>query len=122
MADAHELLRALALSFDGVDESVACRGTALEQSSFKVAGKAFLFAQRKAGLLVVRLKPESALAADAVQGEGVAVGKNGWVTVQAPLERALSATLKRWTKDSYQTFAKAAAGTRREAPQAKRRR
>ena len=105
MADVVDRLCELALSFDSVEEKVACAGTAIEQASFKTGAKSFLFAQRKGETAIVRLKLGSSLetaesSADLVGGE-VEVGKGGWTTCRLPLNRAPKALLKRWVRESY---------------------
>lgn len=60
-----------------VAEDVACKGTALESTSFKLGGKAFLFVQPKPGAFVVRLKLGGALTE--AKRLGYDVGANGWV-------------------------------------------
>lgn len=46
-------LRAWANRDKSVTEDVACKGTALESTTFKLGGKAFLFVQPKDGSYVV---------------------------------------------------------------------
>jgi hypothetical protein len=106
MADVVDALRKLALTLPEVEESIACAGTAIEQSSFRTHGKAFLFAQRKGDVAVVRMKLDASLA-KANDAVGVEVGKGGWVTCRLPLGKAPSAAVKRWARESHALFASA---------------
>ena len=51
-------LRSLALKYPDCEEGIACKGTAIECSTFKVKGKAFLFV----GRTEVRLKLADSIA------------------------------------------------------------
>ena len=114
MPDAVDALCKLARSLADVEETIACRGTAIEQASFKTGGKSFLFAQRKGELAIVRLKLDASLAA-AEEVDGVEVGKGSWTTCRVPLAKAPSATLKRWVRESYAMSVQKKAG-RKAAP------
>jgi hypothetical protein len=107
MADAVDALRKLALSLPAVEETIACAGTSLEQSSFRTNGKAFLFAQRKGDVAVLRLKLGASLGAARAGGAGVEVGTGGWTTCRLPLGRAPAPVVKRWVRESHALFTKA---------------
>lgn len=87
-------LGALAKSLPGVDEGVACAGTALESRTFRVNGKAFLFVSQKEA----RLKLAASLAEAARLG--CAAGANGWVKIalDAPPPAKV---LARWIAESH---------------------
>ena len=105
MADLVHALRKLALSLLDVVETTACAGTALEQSSYRTGGKAFLFAQRKGELAVVRLKLGPSLGAAQESPDGVEVGKGGWTTCRLPIAMKLTTTLAEWVRESHRLFA-----------------
>ena len=110
MPDAVDTLCKLAHSFADVEEKVACAGTAIEQASFKTAGKSFLFAQRKGDRAIVRLKLDRSLA-KAESVAGVEVGKGGWTTCRVPLAKAPTKVLVGWVKESYELSAKPKSST-----------
>jgi hypothetical protein len=113
MPDAVDRLRKLALSFADVEETVACAGTAIEQAAFRTRGKAFLFAQRKGDIAIVRLKLDDSLDEARVADE-VEVGKFGWVTCRLPLSKAPSATVKKWARESYGLFGRTKAKAKKK--------
>ncbi|MFO0635722.1 MAG: hypothetical protein U0168_23015 [Nannocystaceae bacterium] len=86
----------------GVTEDVACKGTALESTSYKLGGRAFLFVQRKHGALVLRLK--LAASADAAVRAGGTAGAHGWVTLTVPAEDPATA-LQGWVHESRELVA-----------------
>ncbi|MBL8755822.1 MAG: MmcQ/YjbR family DNA-binding protein [Planctomycetes bacterium] len=94
MADLDRIARSL----PEVDCGVACAGTSLESRTWKVGGKAFLFASRKD----VRLKLDASV--DEARARGFAVGKNLWVTLPLdalPPERVLA----KWIAESHSAMA-----------------
>ena len=91
---------------DDVEEKIACKGTPIEQASFRTGGKSFLFAQRKGDLAIVRLKLDASIAAAKKAGDFAEVGVNSWTTCRVPLAKAPSATLKKWVRESYALSAK----------------
>lgn len=90
-------IRAWATRGASVAEDVACKGTALESTTFKVGGKAFLFVQAKAGLYVVRLKLKDSIAK--AKRSGHEVGNSGWVKITLASEE-LPAELATWVRES----------------------
>jgi hypothetical protein len=101
-----QALRAAAMQYPEVEEGVACKGTAIECSTFKARNKAFLFV----GAKEIRLKlsqslPEANKLADKEPGR-YNVGSSGWVKVT--LDRVKTPpldTLKRWIEESYRLLA-----------------
>ena len=101
-----QALRKLALSYPEAQEGIACKGTALECSTFNARSKAFLFV----GAADVRLKLDASLAEAnklaAKEPSRYQVGAHGWVKVTlhqdeaAPLE-----LLKKWIDESYRLLA-----------------
>ena len=90
----------LARGLPDVTETVACAGTAIEQASFRVGTKSFLFVQAKDGGVVVRLKLSDSM--DAVEACTEAeVGVGGWVTVRVGAGEKPPGRLNAWVKESY---------------------
>jgi len=87
-------LATIARALPGVEQGIACAGTALESRTYQVKGKSFLFVSKQQA----RLK----LAASAPEARklGFAVGANGWVTL--PLDGLpAAAVLERWVGESH---------------------
>jgi hypothetical protein len=111
-----DLLRTLALKHSGVEEGIACKGTAVESSAFKVGKKTFLFARD----LDMRLKLQESLAEaekHASQDPSqYSVGAGGWILVKfgsvgvPPRE-----LLTRWVDESYRIMAGGAAPAGKKA-------
>ena len=55
-ADPAQALRAIALRYPEVQEGIACKGTALESTSYQVRKKAFLFVSGAREPCTIRLK------------------------------------------------------------------
>lgn len=100
MTDLARDLAAFALSLPGATESIACAGTSLEQASYTTTGKAFLFVQRKAESLVLRMKLAASLADVEHECSAARAGVHGWVTFTLPPDSPLSDDLKRWVQES----------------------
>ena len=97
-------LRDRALGLAGVEEGIACEGTALEKRTLKVRNKAFLFLGKAD--MMLKLGPSLAEAEKAAKAEPdrYKVGATGWVTVQ--LGEALPAEqIGRWIEESHSLFA-----------------
>jgi hypothetical protein len=101
MAGTMRALRAHALRHAGVEEGVACEGTALESRTVKVRGKAFLFL--RSGDARLKLGPSLA---QAKRTPGCKAGAGGWVHVTFEAGPALG-TLKTWVDESYAQLAPA---------------
>lgn len=95
-------LRAWATRGQGVTEDVACKGTALESTTFKLGGKAFLFVQPKNGSFIVRLKLQRSL--PKAKRRGYEAGANGWVKITFASEDP-PAVLSTWVDESRCTVA-----------------
>jgi len=101
-----EALRKCALAHPDVEEGIACKGTALESSTFKARKKAFLFVQPKDGGMKLRLKldtlaPEAKKLA-AKEPDRYGVGAKGWVAATfGPDEAPPKGLLERWIAESY---------------------
>lgn len=113
---AASMLAKLAHAHDGVEEGVACAGTAIESRTYIVRKKAFLFVQEKDDTLVLRMR----LGASFKEAEKLAAttpkafeaGRGGWVklafaTGKPPREELL----KRWISESYSLYAPGKPGT-----------
>jgi hypothetical protein len=95
MAKLSAALRAAALAHDGVEETVSCKGTAVESASFRVKKKAFLFLSDAH----VRLKLGASIAK--ARKLGCDVGKLGWVKVGLADKPPPMTVLKAWIGESY---------------------
>lgn len=99
-------LRALAAKYPGVDEGVACKGTALESSTFGVKKKAFLFLADAREPCTVRLKLAKSVAEArklaAQDPARYAIGAGGWAKLTFPAaDPPPLELLKRWVDESY---------------------
>jgi predicted DNA-binding protein (MmcQ/YjbR family) len=103
-------MKKLALALDGVEEGVACAGTALEALTFNVRKKSFLFVAAKDGGVQLRLKLADSLKEaqklakqDAARFEA---SKNGWVKITYSDDPPPAELLERWITESYGLYAK----------------
>lgn len=88
-------LASIALALSGVDEGIACAGTALESRTYRVNGKAFLFVSREHA----RLKLDRS-AAEA-RKRGAEVGAGGWTKLSLD-DLPPQAILRRWIGESHE--------------------
>ncbi len=88
-------LEAIAERIPGVTRSVACKGTALESTTFNAGGKAFLFV----GAAHARLKLAASIA-DAKEA-GLDVGAGGWARLDLAAAAPSRARLARWIAESH---------------------
>jgi hypothetical protein len=96
-----QVLRQFALRLPETEEGVACEGTALETSTVKRNGKAFLFLRATEARLKLATSLEEAAALAEEEPTRYTVGAHGWVLVRlGPSSDALD-VLKRWVKESY---------------------
>jgi hypothetical protein len=99
-------LRNFAARLPETSEGVACKGTSLEKTTFKVKNKAFLFLGVADAMLKLRDSLAEAKTIAAKSPNQCKAGANGWVSLKfddnevVPLD-----VLKRWVKESYQLFA-----------------
>jgi hypothetical protein len=101
-----QALRTVALKLSDVEEGIACKGTAIECSTFKVSGKAFLFVSAAN----IRLKLKESLAEAtrlaAKEPDRYEAGALGWVKVTFGDDTPLALdTLKKWIAESYRLMA-----------------
>lgn len=98
-------LRQVALGCPDTEETVSCKGTAIQSATFKTRGKSFLFL--RPGNVMVKLDRSL------VQAERLAakyptclkVGKGAWTTITAPGSKEVPLSLiKRWIKESHAMF------------------
>ena len=110
------VLRKLAMTYAEVDVAIACKGTALESSSFKVAKKSFLFLRPAELMLKLGASIDEAIEFAKANPDVCKVGAGGWVTIRIDVEAAPMEQVKRWLDESYQLFAskKPAAKTKRK--------
>lgn len=92
---------AIGRSLPGVEEGIACEGTALERRTLKVGKKAFLFL----GESDARFKLDASIA-DA-KARGCNVGATGWVTVIFAEGDVPKRVATRWIKESHARMAPA---------------
>jgi hypothetical protein len=84
-APADERIRALqdaALRHPGVEKGVACAGTALESTTFRTRGKAFLFLRRADARLKLQQSLPAAIRMAAEDPDRYQAGANGWVMIR----------------------------------------
>lgn len=96
-----QALRRVALRYPKAEEGVACKGTALECSTFKARKKAFLFV---GGAVRVKLRESLAEAARLAKKDPACykVGANGWVAVTFSHDQSPPpGLLERWIDESY---------------------
>jgi hypothetical protein len=107
---AAEALRKIARKHPDVEEDVACKGTAIESSVYRVGKKSFLFVRpQDARLKLEGSMPEARKLAAKEPGR-FEVGKLGWVCVRAAAGMPLPVDLLgRWIEESYRISAGGAA-------------
>jgi predicted DNA-binding protein (MmcQ/YjbR family) len=98
-------LRDIALSYPGVEEGVACEGTALEKRTIKARKKAFVFLGVADVMLKLGPLVDEAMALATAEPGRCKVGAHGWVTVQLD-ESSESEQLARWLDESYRLVVK----------------
>ena len=99
-------LRTLALQYPECEEGIACKGTAIECTTFKARSKAFLFVARADVRIKLRESlPEAAKLAVKEPGR-YTVGTSGWVKVTFSGDEPLPLDiLTRWIDESYRLLA-----------------
>jgi hypothetical protein len=101
MSASMQVLRKLALRHPGVDEGVACAGTALERRTVKVRGKAFLFLGAGDAMLKLAASLPEAAAWARRQPQAVRVGAGGWVKVTFADHAPSAQLFETWIAESY---------------------
>jgi hypothetical protein len=114
MSASMQALRELALRHPGVDEGVACAGTALERRTVKVRGKAFLFLGAGDAMLKLATSLPEAAAWARRQPQAVRVGAGGWVKVTFADHGPSAQLFETWIAESYAL----AAGSATKPPKA----
>jgi hypothetical protein len=112
------LLQNTARRLSGIEEGVACKGTSLESTTFKVRKKAFLFL--RAGEARLKLTESEAEANKLAKSEPARykVGSHGWVQLKFDVEEPLPRELiERWVKESYSAFASPASSAAKKRRQ-----
>src|ERR1043166_6695539 len=95
-------LRALALKFPACEEGIACKGTALECTTFNVKGKAFLFVGRKEIRFKLGDSIDDAKKLAAKEPTRYTVGANGWTKIAFSDNEPLPMdVVKPWVDESY---------------------
>jgi hypothetical protein len=98
LQDAETAVGLLATQHEGVERGVACAGTALESTTYRVGKKAFLFVRKGE----IRLKLGASL--EDARKRGHEVGKQGWVKIVLK-EGAPPGQLDAWIAESYRLMA-----------------
>jgi hypothetical protein len=101
MDKAWDVMLEAALRLQGVEQGIACEGTALESRTAKANGRAFLFLSPKKAYF--KLGPSYAEAQNAAtHSAAVRPGAGGWTSLlwDTPCPVA-PAVLRRWVKESH---------------------
>jgi predicted DNA-binding protein (MmcQ/YjbR family) len=98
-------LRKLALKYPEAEEGIACKGTAIECTTFKARGKAFLFLARTNLRLKLGESLAEATALAAKEPGRYEVGAHGWIKVTLGDDRLPMELLTRWIDESYRLLA-----------------
>lgn len=98
-------LKAFAQSLPDATEGIACEGTALEKSTFKAGGKAFLFLSAQDAMMKLGESLAEATALAAKEPEGCRVGAHGWATITFAVSSISQDQLVRWVEESYRLLA-----------------
>jgi hypothetical protein len=97
-------LRKAALRLPGVEEGVACEGTAAESRTFKIGKRAFLFVRPAALMLKVDESAETVRRL-ANEDSRYRIGAGGWVTVTLGSLPPPLRLIARWMNESYRGMA-----------------
>lgn len=99
-------LHKLAAKLDGATQDVACKGTSIEKTTYKVRNKAFLFLGPADAMLKLNISLEEAKSFASKLPNNCKVGGTGWVTLKfADDDNVPADVLKRWIEESHQLFA-----------------
>ena len=100
-----EAFRKAALGHAGVEESLACKGTAIESASFKVRGKSFLFLRPATAMLKLESSKAQAQSLATRSPHACKVGASGWTTLTFSEPAAVNLKLaEKWVAESYNLF------------------
>jgi hypothetical protein len=100
------MLCAFGARHDGVEQGVACKGTAAECTTYKINKKAFLFVRPKAAMVKLGASVPEAATLEATAPKVYRVGSGGWVTITLNgTESADANVLERWIAESYTLYA-----------------
>ncbi|MBI5538339.1 MAG: hypothetical protein HY898_36790 [Deltaproteobacteria bacterium] len=115
--DIARALRDKALSYPDVEQSIACKGTALECTTVKIKGKAFLFVRDVDARLKVDASRAEVAKLASKQPDAFAIGATGWATIKFGASKLPAlGVMEKWLEESYQSFAE---GKGKKAPAAK---
>jgi predicted DNA-binding protein (MmcQ/YjbR family) len=113
--DQGNALQKFASQFPGVEETIACQGTAVESSAFKVGKKTFLFLRA----VDARLKLDESLAEAAKLAKKepgrYSAGTMGWIKVELSPEPPPLDLLKRWIGESFRLMSASAPARKKKA-------
>jgi hypothetical protein len=99
-------LHKFAAKLEDTTQDVACKGTAIEKTTYKTRNKAFLFLGPADAMLKLNDSIDEAKTFAAKLSGNCKVGIGGWVTLKfADGETVPLDVLTRWVNESYQLFA-----------------
>src|SRR5205814_1841128 len=77
-----EALAKVAAALAGVEEGIACKGTAVESRTYKFGGRAFLFLRRGNAMVRLRARLAEAQRLSKESPEMYRAGSGGWTTIK----------------------------------------
>lgn len=111
----------VAAGMAGVEEGIACAGTAIESRTYKLKERAFVFV--RPGNIMLKLGPSlaeaAAMAKRATPPGSLKAGAGGWVTITRGCAEVSAAMVTQWVKESHGLFAAGAvAGAKKSGKKA----
>jgi hypothetical protein len=113
--DQGNALRKFASQFPGVEETIACRGTAVESSAFKVGKKTFLFLRAADARLKLEQSLSEAAKLAKKEPSRYSAGAMGWIKVELMPEPPPLDLLRRWIDESYRLMSASAPARKTKA-------
>jgi hypothetical protein len=99
-------VRKAAARLPEIEEGIACKGTALECSSFKVGKKTFLFLSATEAKVKLDQSVSEAIELASKEPGRYKIGANGWATLKFAGDAAPPLKLiERWMDESYRLMA-----------------
>ncbi len=108
-------LRAMALRLSDVEEGTACKGTAVESTTFSTRKKAFLFLDAKNARLKLSASEAEAKELAAREPDRYRVGAHGWVTISLAAGPPPRERMERWISESHRGYAAPTAAKKKNA-------
>jgi len=113
-------LRQAAMRHPDTEETVACKGTAIESRRFSIGSKAFLFVGAKSVMVKLDESKGEAIGLAAKEPDRYRIGATGWATVATGDGKAPLARLRRWVAESRRVVAAAKAPAKKKRKAAAR--